>query len=720
MLLRSFDKPWITMIILVTLLLFSRAFAQDDSHECTHAMILGPLSPGLNYIDGSNPILVYHKNKSTTWKMKLYRKGTLSATGDYTYQHTFIGIGMAWNGTYFRGLSAMNEKGNAINFADAYNPIGSDDYYVRERAAALAGNFEELCNLVSPESLPNLVAVAGFDQNGIIKTGYMSQNNFTSVTPENPFIMEGKAAISEGRNALSNTNYWFHGDANRLEVRDVAYCWHRFNRSSDFAVINVPRHNIMWCTAAKTSNSPFIPFDLNDPYVYQAFQDGTYYNSANYTQQQIDEIEDLIMAIDGAVIGDVRDIQMRIAEGLPIITPDVSITSISLPNGIVGETYRGSLRAIGGSPPYTWSLIEGILPDGLTLADDGIITGTPAREEKLVFTVQARDAKNSTDTRGFSINIISASAMLLSDHFENDNDGFNYIDNPFRNTSENNYSDGTWQSSGGFTGGTIQVKLGGIDDRDILGMSGGWQKRFALDVSANVVISFRYNMTMSPDYEGDEFSQVLMSVDNVLYGDAPIDFVVQISGNGDGGNPGTTDWQRFEVSINDLPAGEHILTLGGFNNKKTTRTESTEILIDDVFLYKLNDAISSITTEDDLSVPNSNNSGFEKSNIQIPESFCLYQNYPNPFNPSTLISFDLPFRAKVRLAIFDVLGHKVATIVDDTLLTGSYRLNWSSVNEAGATIPAGVYLYKIEVIEDSYSPITQQVFSVTKKMILMK
>ena len=126
--------------------------------------------------------------------------------------------------------------------------------------------------------------------------------------------------------------------------------------------------------------------------------------------------------------------------------------------------------------------------------------------------------------------------------------------------------------------------MGGIDSSDILDMSGGWRQDFVLSIPTEVVLSFRYKLIQAPDYEYDELSQVLVSVDHVLYGKAPNDYVVQIRGNGNGGIQKSTDWQFFEVNLGILEAGSHTLTIGGYNNKKTYRNEFTRVLIDDVLV----------------------------------------------------------------------------------------------------------------------------------------
>ncbi len=94
----------------------------------------------------------------------------------------------------------------------------------------------------------------------------------------------------------------------------------------------------------------------------------------------------------------------------------------------------------------------------------------------------------------------------------------------------------------------------------------------------------------------------------------------------------------------------------------------------------------------------------------IPTSFELRQNYPNPFNPSTNISFALPSAEFVRIQIFDVLGSLVTTLLNRDLTAGNYKIAWNGVDQNGASVTTGVYLYKLETGS----------FTETKKMLLMK
>lgn len=74
-----------------------------------------------------------------------------------------------------------------------------------------------------------------------------------------------------------------------------------------------------------------------------------------------------------------------------------------------------------------------------------------------------------------------------------------------------------------------------------------------------------------------------------------------------------------------------------------------------------------------------------------PNQFALKQNYPNPFNPSTTIEFDLAQSGPVKLSVYNLLGQKVATLVDSYLQPGAYRIQWEAVN-----LPNGVYIFRLQ------------------------
>jgi formylglycine-generating enzyme required for sulfatase activity len=174
--------------------------------------------------------------------------------------------------------------------------------------------------------------------------------------------------------------------------------------------------------------------------------------------------------------------------------------------------------------------------------------------------------------------------VLVEAEFETDPEGFEYVDDAFRGTSEPAYADGTYEANGGFENGGLRVLLGGIDENDVYGMSGGWRIEFELETSSELTLSFLYNLTQSATYESDEFSQVLLSVDGTLVGRDSDDYVDQIVGDGNSGPAQSTGWQSFQADLETVSAGVHVIVLGGYNNKKTTSSEWTEISIDQVTL----------------------------------------------------------------------------------------------------------------------------------------
>lgn len=96
---------------------------------------------------------------------------------------------------------------------------------------------------------------------------------------------------------------------------------------------------------------------------------------------------------------------------------------------------------------------------------------------------------------------------------------------------------------------------------------------------------------------------------------------------------------------------------------------------------------------------------------RVPGGFALYQNFPNPFNPSTSISYDLKSESRVRLTIFSTLGQEVATLVDERLPAGVYKVAWHP------SVSSGVYFYRLEVTPADNPA---GIFLETKKMVLAR
>ena len=78
-----------------------------------------------------------------------------------------------------------------------------------------------------------------------------------------------------------------------------------------------------------------------------------------------------------------------------------------------------------------------------------------------------------------------------------------------------------------------------------------------------------------------------------------------------------------------------------------------------------------------------------------PQQFYLGQNYPNPFNPSTIIPYRLPVSTRVRLEVLNVLGQRLATLVDAERPAGFHTAAWDGMDASGRGVAAGVYLYRL-------------------------
>ena len=98
-----------------------------------------------------------------------------------------------------------------------------------------------------------------------------------------------------------------------------------------------------------------------------------------------------------------------------------------------------------------------------------------------------------------------------------------------------------------------------------------------------------------------------------------------------------------------------------------------------------------------------------KENQVNVSDFKLYQNYPNPFNPTTMIKYSLPFSSEVQLAIYDLLGNEIVTLVNKYQSAGNYEVEFNpSMIQSG--ISSGMYFYRLKTGNSTR----------TKKLIYLK
>jgi hypothetical protein len=152
----------------------------------------------------------------------------------------------------------------------------------------------------------------------------------------------------------------------------------------------------------------------------------------------------------------------------------------------------------------------------------------------------------------------------------------------------------------------------------------------------------------------------------------------------------------WEVAEFDLTAYEGMNVLLKFDFGSDGSVQYAGWYVDSVAVYSMDTVVTKIGPDD--------------GHNGIPKVFALQQNYPNPFNPITTIRYQLPKTANVKLAVYNMLGQKVKTLVNESQTANYYSIQWNGLNDSGSRVSSGIYLYRIEAGE----------FIKTNKMLLLK
>jgi len=101
----------------------------------------------------------------------------------------------------------------------------------------------------------------------------------------------------------------------------------------------------------------------------------------------------------------------------------------------------------------------------------------------------------------------------------------------------------------------------------------------------------------------------------------------------------------------------------------------------------------------------------------LPTQIALRENYPNPFNPETTIRFELPEAAQVSLAVYNLFGQEVRTLVFGNKKAGYHSVEWDGRDERGREMPSGLYLYRLRVLPRDGEG---RPFEESRKMMLLR
>ncbi len=286
----------------------------------------------------------------------------------------------------------------------------------------------------------------------------------------------------------------------------------------------------------------------------------------------------------------------------------VSALDKSAPEGDSGGTGYSFLLTRSGDLSEADTIDYGVAGSGASAADaadfldgslpGGSVTFDVGETSKLVTIQVAGDIEVEGDeTFELTINSVppNGQVVLPSDEATIENDDAAgggpvvLLEADFNGSGDTGgfvYSDGVFggsaalsEASGSWSGGALTLDLGAGSNSLVTDMSGAWEIDFSLAADMDVSLSFNYELLISTQYEADEYSQVLVSID----GGAPIT-VDELFGDGNGGPDQTTGLQAAALDLGSLAAGDHTLAIGGYNSKKTWSDEFTEITIDDVMV----------------------------------------------------------------------------------------------------------------------------------------
>ncbi len=239
------------------------------------------------------------------------------------------------------------------------------------------------------------------------------------------------------------------------------------------------------------------------------------------------------------------------------------------------------------------------------------------------------------------------------------------------------FSDAWWW--GGYYSWTSQAVLDTVDyyeEGDNFYMS-AWLMSSGDDPVAGAMI-VDLELTFK-DMNGENLSNLGYS-DARIWSEAKIDETTSVD-----------EWHFLEVYI-QCPTikPEHTVTRMELNVRLFQTGDAWGVVyVDDVFIGRGTSAPSQV----------------EQDKNQLPVDFSLSQNYPNPFNPNTTINYSIPEMSPVELSVYNVLGEKVAELVNHVQDAGRHSVSFDA-----AGLPSGTYLYTLKAGEQT----------TTRKMVLLK
>jgi hypothetical protein len=214
--------------------------------------------------------------------------------------------------------------------------------------------------------------------------------------------------------------------------------------------------------------------------------------------------------------------------------------------------------------------------------------------------------------------------------------------------------------------------------------------------------------------EGDIFTQdfaeadIDVSIDPSYQGDIVIPYT--LSGDGYGSPPHQIEGEIVIESVGDLLTWISIEPMQG--NLNGGETQDINVTFDTVDMEVGTYGCQIVIEGNGMQqiVPVTLNVVQTANEPTLPAITKLKGNYPNPFNPETTINFSLNEAGPVELAIYNIKGQKIKTLVNETLPAQNYNIVWNGRDDNNQQVSSGVYFYRMNT----------STYTSTRKMILMK
>ena len=296
---------------------------------------------------------------------------------------------------------------------------------------------------------------------------------------------------------------------------------------------------------------------------------------------------------------------------------------------------------------------------------------------------------NANDVSGFNNNGTVSGAVLIADRWGNAASAY-FFDGVNDNIKVLSSSSLNFQNSVTIN---FWMKVGEFYDREAYPLShGNWENRWKISITnKNIRWTVKTNTGIKDlDSETELVKNNLYNV-TVLYDGN--DYEIYINGELDAF---TSLSGLIMTTPIDLMIGQVLPGNTQYNFKG---------VLDDIRIYNYALPYSSIQSLYDFITDVK-----DEKEVSLPKNFGLTQNYPNPFNGQTNIEFQISSLSNVKIQIFNILGQKIKTLLDEEKSPGYYTIIWDSKNDFGDSMNSGIYFIKFSAGK----------FTETKKMTLLK